>query len=143
MAGKYAFLGRSMVVWLIIIAAETMNGAIREIFVTPVLGIYTAKLISFASAVVIVTLITHYSVRWIGVADIRRLLTVGFLWSGLTLTFEIILAMTFAGLNWDQVIADLNPISGGLMTFGLVYLIVVPVIAQHILAVVRPEIFSR
>ena len=73
----------------------------------------------------------------------RRLVVVGLLWAGLTFAFEVILSMAFAGLNWEQIIADFNPFSGGLMSYGLAYLLVIPVITFSILAVVHPTTSSR
>ena len=142
MAGKYTFLARSFAVWLIIIAAETINGAIREIFITPVVGFHVAEQISFASAIVLITVITLYSIRWIGATELRGLLVVGLLWAVLTFAFEVILSMGVAGLNWAKIIADFNPLSGGLMSYGLAYLLVIPVITFSILAVVHPAIRS-
>lgn len=142
MAGKYTFLARSFAVWLIIIAAETINGAMREIFVVPVVGIHLAKQISFASAIVLITVITLYFIQWIGATELRGLLVVGLLWAVLTFAFEVILSMGVAGLNWAKIIADFNPLSGGLMSYGLAYLLVIPVITFSILAVVHPAIRS-
>jgi len=143
MAGECTFLARSFAVWLLIIAAETMNGAIREFFITPVVGFHVGEQISFASAIVLITVITLYSIRWIGATELRRLVVVGLLWAGLTFAFEVILSMAFAGLNWEQIIADFNPFSGGLMSYGLAYLLVIPVITFSILAVVHPTTSSR
>ncbi len=143
MAGEYSFLARSLVVWLLIIAAETMNGAIREIFITPVVGFHVAKQISFASAIVLITVITFYVIRWIGATGLQRLVVVGLLWAVLTFAFEVILSMAFAGLNLEQIIADFNPFSGGLMSYGLAYLFVIPVITFRILAEVHPTTRPR
>ena len=126
MAGKYTFLARSFAVWLIIIAAETLNGAIREIFVAPVVGIHLAKQISFVSAIVLITVITLYFIRWIGAADIQRSLVVGLMWA----------VLTFA-------IADFNPLSGGLMSYGLAYLLVIPAITFGIQAEFHSAIRRR
>ena len=143
MAGKYTFLARSFAVWLIIIAAETLNGAIREIFVAPVVGIHLAKQISFVSAIVLITVITLYFIRWIGAADIQRSLVVGLMWAVLTFAFEVTLSMALAGLKWEQIIADFNPLSGGLMSYGLAYLLVIPAITFGIQAEFHSAIRRR
>lgn len=143
MAGKYTFLARSFAVWLIIIATETFNGAIREIFVTPIVGVHDAKRISFASAIVLITVITLYFIRWIGAADIQRSLVVGLMWAVLTFAFEVTLSMALAGLKWEQIIADFNPLSGGLMSYGLAYLLVIPAITFSIQAVLHSAIRRR
>lgn len=143
MAGEYTFLARSFAVWLLIIAAETMNGAIREIFITPVVGFHVGEQISFASAIVLIAVITFYLIRWIGATELRRLVVVGLLWAGLTFAFEVILSIAFAGLNWEQIIADFNPFSGGLMSYGLAYLLVIPAITFSIQAVFNSAIRRR
>lgn len=143
LARRYAFLGRSMVVWLILIAAETINGAVREIFVEPVLGNKLAKEVSFASAIVLITLVGYLFIQWISAGDIRKLLQVGLFWSALTFAFEGFLTLTLADLTWEQFIMDLNPFSGGLMAYGLAYLIAVPVIAHYFSVAVSPAVLSR
>lgn len=138
MAGKLNILTRSFSVWLAIIAAETMNGAIREVIITPVVGGSVAKSISFGTAILLITAITFFCVRWISASNVAELISVGVLWALLTLVFEIAISRGVAGLSWNQVLADFNPFIGGLMSLGLIFLVFIPLISYRILATLGP-----
>ena len=88
-------------------------------------------------------MITLYFIRWIGAADIQRSLVVGLMWAVLTFAFEVTLSMALAGLKWEQIIADFNPLSGGLMSYGLAYLLVIPAITFGIQAEFHSAIRRR
>ncbi len=138
MSGTLAILSRSFLVWLIIIAAETINGIVREMLISPIVGGQNGRQISFGIAVVLIAVITLAFVRSIGVVDIGRLIGIGLLWAVLTFVFEVA-ASRIAGRSWAETMADFDPGSGGLMAFGLVFLAIIPVLAFSILAVIRPE----
>ena len=143
MLSTSAILSRSFVVWLIIIAAETINGIVREILISPIVGGQAGRQISFGIAIVLITAITLIFVRWIGAFDIWRLVGVGLLWAFLTFVFEVAASRILAGRSWAETMADFDPASGGLMAFGLAFLAIIPVLASSVLGFIRPEVRAR
>ena len=61
-----------------------------------------------------------------------ELLAVGFLWLGLTLAFEILFGRFVVGASWERIAADYNVLEGGLLPFGMLVLLLSPLIAGKI-----------
>lgn len=117
---------RSVAVWFLIMGAETVNGAFRELIVTPRIGELTARRVSFAIALLLITGITLITIRWIGARKAIDLIGVGALWSLLTFCFEMFLIRPLADIPWERFLADYDPLQGGLMSFGLLFLLFLP-----------------
>lgn len=113
-------------------ATETVNGICREVLLKPFTGEKSAKHISFLTALALIMAITCLFIRWIGAATIGNLFAIGVMWSVLTVLFEGLIVRPLAGISWDAFIADYNLMEGNLMTLGLLYLIVTPLIAAKI-----------
>ena len=139
MLGTSSILSRSFLVWLIIIAVETMNGILREVLISPIVGGRTGRQISFGIAIILITAITFAFIRWIAAVDIGRLIGVGLLWAVLTFVFEVAASRIVAGRSWADTMADFAPASGGLMAFGLAFLAIIPILASSVLAKIRRE----
>jgi hypothetical protein len=129
---------KGTVIWLIFIAAESLNGTIRTLWLVPSLGDPLAHHISFATGAFIVLAIATLFIRWLHASRVSQLLGVGVLWIVLTLAFEIILGRVILGYSWEQIAADYNVFQGGLMSFGLVWLGLSTLIAAKIRGVL-PE----
>lgn len=139
MASKLKILDRSLLIWLLIIIIETINGTTRDVFLSPVIGGRAAKAVSFGTAILLVTSITYLSIYWIRASNAVELLGVGILWALLTFAFEIVISVGVAGRTWERSMADLNPFSEGLMGFGLIFLVFVPLFIYRIRATISPE----
>ncbi len=123
---------KSMVVWLIFILAESLNGAVRMVWLVPSLGDRTAHQISFFTGSIVVLAIATLFIRWLQVTRVSQLLRIGVLWVVLTVGFEMILGRVILGYSWTQIAADYNVLNGGLMPLGLVWLMLSPWIATTI-----------
>jgi hypothetical protein len=126
------FLLKSILIWLVFIATESLNGTIRTLWLVPSLGDSLAHRISFVMGAFIVLAIATLFIRWLQATRISQLLGVGVLWAILTLAFEIGLGRVILGYSWEQIAADYNVGQGGLMPFGLVWLVLSPAIATKI-----------
>lgn len=117
---------RTVFVWLVIILAETLNGIAREAFITPRLGDVSARRISFCIALVLILAIAYLSApMFSALTHVGRIL-VGVAWAALTFCFEVFLIGSLAGITTERIIADYDPRQGGLMAFGMLYLIAAP-----------------
>lgn len=142
MPGTSGILFRAFLIWLIIIAAETMNGVVREMLISPIVGGQTGRQISFSVAILLISVITLALVRWLGAVDNRRLLGVGLFWAVLTFIFELEMSLTVGGRSWAETLADFDPSLDGLMAFGLVFLMAVPLLAFSVLKMIRSGVGS-
>ncbi len=123
---------RAVAVWLVLIAAEMLHGIARGVFLVPYVGEFRSNQIGVFTGSVIILVITLAFVRWIGAHRTAELLLVGFLWLILMLAFEILFGRFVVGASWERLAADYNVPQGGLMPFGMLVLLLSPIIATRI-----------
>ena len=122
-------LVRAFAVWLVLIVAEILHGIARGIFLVPHVGEFRSNQIGVFTGSVIILVIALAFVRWIGVFRTTDLLAVGLLWLILTLAFEILFGRFVVGASWERLAADYNVSEGGLLPFGMLVLVLSPLIA--------------
>jgi hypothetical protein len=122
---------RGLIVWVLIMALETIHGIMRGMFLVPVVGQLAANRIGWPIAVVIVMSISVACTKWIGLNDIKKLIMLGVCWAMLTFFFE--LAIGFArGMSGYEIIAEINPLAGGLLIYSLIVMLFAPWLAVKI-----------
>jgi hypothetical protein len=122
---------RALLVWMLIIFAETMHGMAREIFVAPALGDLRARQLGVLAGSFIILLIAWLAARWLGATQRRAQLMVGAFWVALTLLFEILLGRA-TGASWERILSDYNPAQGGFMVAGLAVMLFAPLLATKL-----------
>lgn len=120
---------RGLVVWLIIICAESLHGTLRELFLKPLIGDLPARQIGFFTALAIIFAITFIFIRWIRASNYKQLFAVGILWAALTFVFEALIVRPALNVSWERFLADYNIFEGGVMAIGLTILALAPFIA--------------
>ena len=128
---------RAIAVWLVLIAAEILHGIARGIFLVPHVGEFRSSQIGVFTGSVIILAIALAFVRWIGASRTTELLLVGFLWLVLTLAFEVAFGRFVVGASWERLAADYNVLEGGLLPFGMLVLLLSPLIAGKIRGTTR------
>ena len=123
---------RALAIWLVLICAEILHGIARGIFLVPHVGEFRSNQIGVFTGSIIILVIALVFVRWIGASRTTTLLAVGVLWLGLTLAFEILFGRFVVGASWERLAADYNVPQGGLLPFGMVVLLLSPLIARKI-----------
>jgi hypothetical protein len=123
---------RSLLVWLMFILAESINGTVRNLWLIPALGDRLAHQISFVTGSMLIITIATVFIRWLNAQRISQLLGIGLLWLSLTLGFEIALGRFILGYSWERIAADYNLAQGGLMPIGLVLVLLSPLIATQL-----------
>lgn len=134
---------RVFAVWLVIIGAESVHGALRMKFLTPVVGDFRARQISVFTGALLILGIAWLFVRWMRTTTTRALVGVGLLWAILTVLFEIGLGRLVLGLTWDRIFSDYNLAKGGLMSIGLVLLTLSPLLAAKLRGVWPNRVGNR
>lgn len=127
-----AIVVKAFAVWLMLIAAEILHGIARGILLVPHVGHSRSNQIGVFTGSIIIFVIAVVFVRWMGATRPTHLLTVGFLWLALTLTFEILFGRFVVGASWEQIAADYNVLEGGLLPFGMLFLLLSPLIAWKV-----------
>lgn len=123
---------KSVLVWLVFILAESLNGTARIFWLMPLLGDRLAHQVSFAIGSLLILAIATLFIRWLKAEKFTQLLSIGLAWLLLTVLFEIGLGRFVLAYSWEQIAADYNLLQGGLMPIGLVLLVLSPFIATKI-----------
>jgi len=123
---------KSILVWLVFIFAESLNGTARIFWLIPLLGDSLAHQISFAIGSLLIVTIATLFIGWLEASKFIQLLSIGLAWLLLTVLFEIALGKFVLAYSWEQIAADYNLLQGGLMPIGLVLLVLSPFIATKI-----------
>jgi hypothetical protein len=122
---------RATLAWMLIILAETAHGAVREIFIAPMLGDLRGRQVGIPIACLIVFAIAWATSRWLGAATRAVQLAVGLWWAALTLGFEFALGRAI-GLGWSRILSDYDPSRGGFMLLGIAFMVFAPHLAAKL-----------
>jgi hypothetical protein len=122
---------RAVVVWAILMVAETIHGVLRAIFLVPLVGDFRARQIGVFTGSVLLLGIVFLLIQWVRAVTPGALLAVGFLWLAMTLLFEFGAGHFVFGRSWEALFSDYNVAQGGLLPFGLAVLAFSPLIAAR------------
>ena len=126
------YLVRALAVLLVIIVAESVHGTLRQLFLAPLIGDFAVRRISFFTAVLMIFLITYFFIRWISAPTVRSLFAVGLMWMILMTLFEFGLGHFVMNYSWEQMLVDYDVSRGGLMGFGLIFMLFAPWLAAKL-----------
>jgi hypothetical protein len=112
-------------VWLLIMAAESVSGIFRRLFVEPLLGDMPSRQTGVLLGSAFIVLITVLNIRSMELVSPGQQLKAGGLWVVLTLVFELGLGL-LTGASWERMLSDYDPRQGGLMIFGLLFMLFSP-----------------
>jgi hypothetical protein len=123
---------RALFVWFVIIAVEFVHGALRAIFLVPLVGDFRARQIGVFSGSIFILIVAWLFIRWLDAPNTKSLLHVGFLWLVLTLGFEFSFGHFVFHRSWQDLASDYDVRQGGLLLIGMAVLMFSPVIAARL-----------
>ena len=124
-------MSRGLAVWLFIMLVETLHGLLRGLLLVPRVGEETAGRIGWPIGLVIVLGISIALAPWMAIRDTSALLRLGGLWAVLTLILELTIGL-LRGLDLPRLLAELNPLAGGLTIYSLAVMFLVPLVAARL-----------
>ena len=104
-------LFRAAVVWLGILVLASLNGALRDLLVAPRIGDTVARAISTVILCGLISLVTWYTLPWLGPRSAKQAFGIGAFWLVLTLCFEFG-AGRYTGKPWSVILEDYNLLRG-------------------------------
>ena len=122
---------RVLVVFCLIVVAETINGILRRLYLEPVVGSLQAAHIGLVVALALIFVICLATSRWLGLQSKLGWMQVGLVLVVLMLAFEVGLGRAM-GYSWDRILADYDPSRGGLMLLGMIGLLYAPRFAARL-----------
>src|SRR5215467_9581350 len=125
---KSKFLLRSLAVWLVFIAVESVLGTLRALFLEPRMGAEPAQWTGFVTGSAALLIVAYLLIEWIRIPRWAALLEIGMLWVVLTFSFEMAIGH-MRGRTWQSMLAAYDIAHGGLMAIALVLVLFAPLIA--------------
>lgn len=119
---------KAAIVWVLMMACETVHGILRVLYLQPRVGDRLSRQIGMLTGSAIIFGVAYLCIGWLRPETPRRMVAVGGLWAALTFGFEILMGLA-QGFQWERILAEYDPSRGGLMAFGLAFLIAVPALA--------------
>jgi hypothetical protein len=132
---------RALLVWLLIVAAESVQGTLRRMLFDPDVE-FVVRQVSVLTGALIIFAITWACIRWLRIRSAAGALGVGVLWVVLTLAFEILIGRAL-GLSWARIASDYDLLHGGLMPLGLLAMALTPWAARRLEAERRLKAAGR
>ncbi len=120
---------RAFLVWLVIIAAETVHGILRGVLLVPIVGDLPARQIGVLIGSLLIFTVAYLFIRWMAAQIKLQFLAVGLFWVVLTILFEIGLGRLVLGLPWERITEDYDLPRGGFMGVGLLFMAASPSLA--------------
>lgn len=117
---------KAILIWLGIALAETLHGMLRIRFLNRPLGDRRARQVAVVSGSLLILLIGWFTVPWLGLRSVADSLSVGALWLGLMLAFDILFGRLVFRAPWSRIVADFDPRRGGFLGFGMTVLFFTP-----------------
>lgn len=129
---------RALLIWLLIVVVESIHGTIRELFIKPAIGDVPARQVSVFTGSLLILLVATLTAPWLRADRTSAQLQVGFAWVILIVAFEVGLGLAL-GYTVERILADYRPAQGGLMGFGLLVLLLSPMIGARLRRASKPN----
>ena len=128
-----------MIVWFLMLVLASVNGAIREALLIPMMGDVAGRAVSTLTLSGLVLLLTYLTIRWIHPRSRREAWIIGILWVTLTLAFEFLAGHYLFGNPWSQLLEDYNVFRGRIWIVVLITIALAPFVCARIRGLVpRP-----
>lgn len=116
---------RAAVTWLAIVAAETVHGIARRLWLEPRIGDLPARQVGVVVGSLLIVAVVVAMARWLAVRTRGQALAVGVAWALAMIAFEVGLG-TATGATADRLLSDYDPRRGGFMALGMLVLVLSP-----------------
>ena len=119
---------RALAAWVMIAAAETLHGILRQLLLAPFIGELAARQLGVFTGSLIIFAVAWFTIRWIGARTVAEQIRVGSAWVVLMVVFELALG-TALGYSPQRILADYDLTKGGMMGFGITFMLFAPFLA--------------
>jgi hypothetical protein len=123
---------RAFLVWVVIAAAEALQGSLRVRFLNRRAGDRRARQIGVFCGSGLLLTIAWFGVPWIGADTELRLLGIGLLWLALMLAFHLAFERLVLQASWDRIMSDFDLRRGGLLGIGMLILFAAPLLVAKL-----------
>ena len=123
---------KSVLIWLVIAATETVHGIIRARFLAPKVGDLRSRQIGVFTGSLLFYIITFFSISWLNPQSDGETFLIGTVWLVLMVLFEVLLGRYVFKFPWKWLIEEYNVFKGKLLLFGMIFLFFAPYIVRKL-----------
>ena len=123
-------MARGLLVFLGIMAVETVHGVLRGLFLVPRVGEEMASWLGWPAGMVIVLLISALAIGWTGISTKSGLLRLGTVWAVLAIAFEVMIGF-LRGMGAAEMLAAFNPLTGTI-PYSAAVMLLAPLLAARV-----------
>ncbi len=117
---------RGVAVWLLLLVAAILNGAVRQAWLVPRLGERTGHLVSTLTLSVLIFGVGWLMSGWLDVGSAAKAWLLGAGWLGLTVAFEFLGGHFLFGAPWSKLLVDYNLAQGRIWILVLIVTALTP-----------------
>ena len=117
---------RAAGVWCLLLVLAVLNGAVRDTWLSPILGEPVGRALSTLSLSGLILLTTWVTIGWIRPSSTADALRVGTFWVALTLLFEVGVGHFGFRKSWAELLADYDVTRGRIWVLVLVVTFLAP-----------------
>jgi hypothetical protein len=110
-----------------------MNGALREVVLTPALGTQWGHVVSTLLLAALILVLAAISGHWIGFQNDSEAVRVGLLWTVLVLAFEFLAGHFLFGRSWEYLLADYNVSAGRVWVLVPIVTLFAPLLSERLM----------
>lgn len=103
----------SILVWLLLVAAATINGFFREFYLKAIFNDTISYFFSAWLLIIIIFIFTYLFLRRYKNQYLKKhLIFIGIIWFSFTVFFEFVFGRFAAGYSWEELLTDYNLLNG-------------------------------
>jgi len=121
-------VAKAIAIWILIAAAEILNGNFRVRFLQRRYGINRAKKISFFTGITIIYTICWFTLSWVNPSNFQDCFLIGLIWTLLMLCMDIYFGRYVFRFKWIKILEDFDLRKGNLLGAGMGLLFFCPTI---------------
>jgi len=119
---------KTLLIWVIIAVAETIQGILRIKYVSRKIGEPLARKLGVITGSIIILLIGWFAIPWIQPSTVLDCFIIGLIWLFLMVGFDVILGRYIFHFSWKRILSDFNVFKGNFLAIGMTFLFFTPII---------------
>ncbi len=130
---EQAMIWRYILAWIPMIFIGIINGTIREVTYGKYLSELRAHQVSTITGVLLFGFYIWALIHFWSFESPKQALVIGFIWLGLTVTFEFLFGHYIAGHSWSKLLSDYNIFAGRVWIGVLIWIAIAPLLFYRFL----------
>ena len=121
-------IGKYMIGWLPLVVIAILNGILRQVGYSKLVGELTAHQISTLTGIILMGLYIWWLTGFWKIESSGQAVAIGLIWLGMTVVFEFVFGHYVMGHPWKKLFHDYNLLEGRVWVFVLIWTTIAPLL---------------